>query len=401
MLSMWRRHLKRCQHASKGRIWTKCSCPVWCDGEVNNKRVRKSLETRDWARAGRKLAALEDELARPATAQEAAKSTTVQAACAAFLSQSTVEPSTMRKYRRIMDRLETFANDRGIAAVGGFSLERLDAYRSTRELCPLSWQKELQFLRTFFEFCRDREWIEKNPARAMKMPLDPKPKPRAPYTQAEIIRILAATESFGKGSYERLRARAMVLLLRFYGLRVSDVATLRRERIKGDHVFLHAVKNGAAIWLPLYRDVKEAIERLPLPRGADQDCEYLFWTGKGARDGHIKTVDQTLKSVFATSGVDSACAHRFRHTLATEILISGGTIEDAANILGDSPEIIRKHYAKWSVEYQRRTVDIMSRIHGTSTAHKELSVPSASKEMGYLVPEVGVEPTCSVKSAGF
>ena len=56
---------------------------------------------------------------------------------------------------------------------------------------------------------------------------DPKPRPREPYTREEIIRILAATNAFGKGAYERLRAKAFVLLLRSYGLRISDMATLR------------------------------------------------------------------------------------------------------------------------------------------------------------------------------
>ena len=36
------------------------------------------------------------------------------------------------------------------------------------------------------------------------------------------IRILAATETFGNARYERLRARAMILLLRYYSLRVYN-----------------------------------------------------------------------------------------------------------------------------------------------------------------------------------
>jgi integrase len=92
-------------------------------------------------------------------------------------------------------------------------------------------------------------------------------------------------------------------------------------------------------------------------------CHYIFWTGLDDRDGHIKTVVRTLKSVFEKSGV-AGSAHRFRHTLATEVFVNGGSIEDAANILGDSADIIRKHYAKWSVAYQRRTVDLFRRIHG-------------------------------------
>lgn len=62
------------------------------------------------------------------------------------------------------------------------------------------------------------------------------------------------------------------------------------------------------------------------------------------------------------------------------------------------------HYAKWSTEYQRRTVEIMGRIHGVAgayMAHEEFWAESDPKKRDYLVPEVGVEPTCSVKSAGF
>ena len=144
-----------------------------------------------------------------------------------------------------------------------------------------------------------------------------------------------------------------------------------------------------------------------MPQGADADCEYFFWTGLGSREGHIKTVDRTLEAVFRKSQVPNAQAHRFRHTLATEILIAGGTIEDCANILGDSPEIIHKYYAKRSPEYQQRTVDLMRRVHGTAifsgtySARDDFSSVNEAKKRDYLVLEEGVEPSCPVKGAGF
>jgi hypothetical protein len=136
-------------------------------------------------------------------------------------------------------------------------------------------------------------------------------------------------------------------------------------------------------------------------QGAPLNCQYFFWTGLGAWDGHFKTVDRTLKAVFAASKVAKAHAHRFRPTLATEILIAGGTIEDCANILGDSPEIIRRHYAKWSPAYHRRTVEIMNRVHCTYTAHGSFQFVSDSSKRDYLVLEEGVEPSCPAKGAGF
>jgi integrase/recombinase XerC len=381
----------------------KCQCPVWCDGEIDEKRVRQSLDTRDWARAGRKLAILEDRLNATAEGQAEPedKRKSVSDATNTFIALHDVEPSTMRKYRRIMDRLTEFANLHRIAFIDEFTLEDLGEYKLTRQLCALSWQKELQLLRTFFEFCLDRDWIEKNPAKKMKMPSDPKPKPRQPYSSNDIIQILFACDTFGKANYERLRAKAMVLLLRFYGLRISDVATLRKDRIKEDHIFLHALKNGASLWLPLYPEVKHALGCLPLPHGASADCEYFFWTGGGSREEHIKTVARTLKAVFRAGRVRDAHAHHFRHTLATEILIAGGTIQDCANILGDSPQIIRKPCAKWPPEYQRRTVDIMSRVHRTYTAHENIGRVSPVNTGDRVVPGVGLEPTLPLPEKGF
>ena len=60
MLTPWRNHLQKCTHRDQGRAYVKCSCPVWADGTLNGQRYRKSLDTRDWARAIRKMAELED-----------------------------------------------------------------------------------------------------------------------------------------------------------------------------------------------------------------------------------------------------------------------------------------------------------------------------------------------------
>jgi integrase len=67
--------------------------------------------------------------------------------------------------------------------------------------------------------------------------------------------------------------------------------------------------------------------------------------------------------VFKASLVPHAHAHRFRHTLATELLGKGDSFEEVGDILGNSPEIVRKHYAKWSPARQSRIDDLMARVH--------------------------------------
>jgi site-specific recombinase XerD len=126
-----------------------------------------------------------------------------------------------------------------------------------------------------------------------------------------------------------------------------------------------------------------------MPYGADPDCPYFFWSGHGSRVTFIRNAQRTLDVVFRASAVTDACSHRFRHTLATEVLEMGGTIAEAADILGDTEAIVRKHYAKWSAARQARITDLLARIWHA----KKPSQQPPKNEWDGLVSTVGLEPT--------
>jgi integrase len=77
----------------------------------------------------------------------------------------------------------------------------------------------------------------------------------------------------------------------------------------------------------------------------------------------IGIADRTLAAVFRKSGVVGAYPHRFRHTLATDILTQGGCIQDVADVLGISAKIAEKHYAKWTRARQHRITTLMSNVN--------------------------------------
>ena len=155
------------------------------------------------------------------------------------------------------------------------------------------------------------------------MPKNIKPALREPYTRDEIIRILAACDRIGRNAYERIRARAMVLLLRYTGLRISDVAILEKERVRDGEIHLYTAKNGRPVRLPVHPGLRAALDRLPRPRAAAEDCKYFFWSGHGSKRCIIRNARRTLAAFFEAPRVENAQAHRFRHTLATEILEKG------------------------------------------------------------------------------
>ena len=111
-------------------------------------------------------------------------------------------------------------------------------------------------------------------------------------------------------------------------------------------------------------ELMQALEDLPVPHRATRGCTYYFWNGLSSYRRLVTMGQKILEAVFRKGGVRNAHAHRFRHTLATEILERGGTLDDVADVLGISVTVARKHYVKWSVGRERRIVDLMRRVYG-------------------------------------
>jgi integrase/recombinase XerC len=361
MLTIWRRHTAECPHRKKGRDYLKCNCPVWADGYVDGKRTQRvSLKTRDMARARKRAAELEDPSIKPKTLKEA-----VEAFDARCISDGLKE-STLRKNRNAINKLREFCEGRNVIDATEVSTDVLDAYRAGRGLSLIAGAKELELLRQFFKFCLIRHWIRENPADGIRGPRNIQPNEVEPYTPAEVDKIVAACSSFGRTEYERGRARAMILAMRYTALRIGDVAMLARERISRDgerwRIFLRTEKNGKPVFLPIPDELRFALNAVRIPRGGAPDCRFYFWNGATSERAIKGIAERTLATVFKKSGVAKAHAHRFRHTLATELLGAGASFEEVADILGNSPEIVRKHYAKWSTARQARIDSLMDQV---------------------------------------
>jgi len=407
MLMLWRRHEAKCPHKKKGRTCLKCQCPIWCDGDIDGKRVRKSLETRDWARATRNLARIEDpNYGLKTCSQPGCNELVERGRCARHTREigraisayheahQDAADGTKRNRKRALRFLEEFLAERTVRTVDQINLEDLNAFRGARTISARTWSKELEILRHFFRFCLDNEWTVRNWAEKVQMPKNLKPAPREPYQLNEITRIIAACDQIGRGAYERLRARAMVLLLRYTALRISDVATLEKNRVRNGEILIRTSKNGKPVKLPVHPDLQAALDILPLPREADNTgCPYFFWSGHGAKRAFVRDATRTMKTVYDASGVSGACSHRFRHTLATEILELGGTIEEAADVLGDSEAIVRKHYAKWSAGRQARISELLKSLWHVYGTRPKPSQQVAHNEWIRLVDGMGFEPT--------
>ena len=97
-----------------------------------------------------------------------------------------------------------------------------------------------------------------------------------PFTPDEVVAILGACDT--------ARLRAFVLLLRYSGLRVGDVATLAKDRIQNGKLLLYTQKTGVPVYLSLPQVVLDALESFP-----HMNEQYYFWGGASTKGGVART----------------------------------------------------------------------------------------------------------------
>jgi site-specific recombinase XerD len=418
-LYAYRRHLRTCQFFGPGGREARadrCNCPFHVDGLHNGRRIRGSLKTRSRQvgerRVAERIRKLDAQFADEYGTRNAPESGRVPAptapsdAVARFLKtygeigvdgkyRGDSEYGTWKKYRCTLRFLMAFCETAGIKAVEDVTTHALEDFRSTRTtMGKVAWKVERQMLITFFRFCISRKWITINPAKELKAPKNVKPNEVVPYTLQEESQILAACDQIGGGKYnrsgaryEQLRARAMIMLFRHTAFRVSDVCTLRKDAVSWDpkqntwRVFLYTHKTGDPVFLPIPETLKLVLDALPLPRNAPQNCPCYFWNGQSSRRAVVGIAERTLSAVFKKSGVKGAHAHRYRHTLATRLLEQGATFEEVADVLGNSPAVVRKHYGKWS-KGRQANIDRLMMAHFDTVAITNPVTRQSHEKMG-------------------
>ena len=207
--------------------------------------VRKSLKTANWQKAQDFLREWEAKESEPKAPQEPM---TVQVG-EKFVTDA-VNPklaeATIYKYSLLFRQMAAFSLKRGFRYITELNLQVLDEFRAGWKDGPRSSATKLERLRAFFRFAQKRDWVTKNPASDLKAPRVTL-CPTMPYTRDEMIRILAAITRYRdefppRGKENALRIRALVLLLRYSGMRIGDAVSLSSDRINLHRLFLYTAK---------------------------------------------------------------------------------------------------------------------------------------------------------------
>jgi len=344
MLTIYRRHRKDCAHRSEGRKYRRCRCPIWVDGFLADREIRKSLDTADWQKAQDKVREWEAQDSEP---KNAAEPITIQQAGEKSIADANarkLNESTIYKYSLLFKQFGNFAQKGGLRYLKEVELTTLDEFRSEWKDGPCSSLKKLERLRAFLRFCERRKWIGNNPATDLTAPKIQN-KPTMPFTHAEILKILAAFDKYADraGVANAQRLKAFVLLLRYSGMRIGDTVKCGVNRITGNKLFLYTQKTGVPVQCVLPDFLVRELEAAPKSSEG-----HFFWTGKSKLHSAIGKWQRRLQTLFALAEVQGGHAHRFRDTFAVELLLVGVPLERVSVLLGhQSVRITERHYSPW------------------------------------------------------
>jgi integrase len=349
MLTLYRRHIKRCRHRAEGRKYRRCHCTIWVDGFIGGEEIRQSLKTSNWEKAQEIVRDWEAEQSKPAEPEPISIAQAWEEFLADAKARNLREP-TVYKYELLSRQMANFATDTGIRFLRELDLPMLRKFRATWPNQNLGALKKLEYLRAFFRFVHESRWLGENPARDLESP-KVKQSPTMPFDSDQMVKILAACEKYGMkcrgGKYKprenARRIRAFVLLLRHSGLRIGDAVALERNRITGDKLFLYTAKTGTPVYVPLPDFVLTALEAVP--KVSEQ---YFFWSGESNTESASGDWQRALKGVFKEADIPDGHAHRFRDTFAVGLLQVGVPMDRVSALLGHSSiKVTEKHYSPW------------------------------------------------------
>jgi integrase/recombinase XerD len=335
VLTLYRRHTAKCKYQT--RRHRHCQCPIWAEGSIHGQNLRQSINLRNWEAAHRLIN--EWEISKPS------QTVFVRDAADRFLQDAEARQlgwETVKKYKQTVAAIKKEFGDRFLRSL---TVDDLRAFREKWTVAGSTTVKRLEFVKAFFRFCVDSEWISKSPAKSLKPPVV-KAKPTMPFTSEEWEKILWALDAYGELHPNSpvivgKKLKALVLLMRYGGIRISDAVGLKRDRIKNGKLFLYTHKTKVAVWVPLPKNVLNALKE------CDEGDEHYFYNPGTKLKTWTNEWEERMKKIFVIAGVPSGHSHQLRDTFAVSILEAGVPLETVAVLLGNTLKVAEKHYAPW------------------------------------------------------
>lgn len=243
----------------------------------------------------------------------------------AFLSAKELEgrsPKTLERYKYIITRLLFFTKT-PIRSLTVYHLRKYLMELKNRGNSDVTLEGIREVFSSFFNWLQKEKLISDNPCVNLA-PIKCMKKNKLPFSSVDIEKL--------KESCTNNRDKAIISFLLSTGCRISEVTQLNKTDVDFQTKQCKVLGKGNKERIVYIDDVTILfLNRYFFER--EDDFEALF-AGKGTCRMTPHGVRAMLKRLEERSGVENVHPHRFRRTLATNLIHRGMPIQEVAKILG-------------------------------------------------------------------
>ncbi|WP_373019712.1 tyrosine recombinase XerC [Thiomicrorhabdus sp.] len=230
-------------------------------------------------------------------------------------------------------------------------------YRVQQGVSARTVARQLSAIRSFYDYLLEEGVVEKNPAKGVKSPKQPKPLPKSldvDWTRKLLEQPLK--------TWQDVRDQAIFELLYSAGLRVSECTELDLtpglDQFRSGWVYVLG-KGQKARLAPVGSKAQQAISEWLKIRSdyARADEQAVFVNRLGRRLG-VRSVQKRLDERTLQAGLPTKMSpHRLRHACATHVLESSGDLRAVQEMLGHANLSTTQIYTKLDLQHLAQVYD--------------------------------------------
>jgi integrase/recombinase XerC len=272
-------------------------------------------------------------------------------------------PHTISSYRIDLTQLAHYLDVRKVKlrAVDNVCLRGFLAELHQKNLSKSSAARKLAAIRSFFQFCLKKGWLEDNPAKAVATPKTDQHVPGF-LSEDEMEKFLELPK---EDDLLGVRDKAILELFYASGIRLSELVGINLEDLSLEEKMLRVRGKGkkerlvpfgrkAAESVAAYLRLKRAIPKMSL------DEKALFLNYQGTRIGARSVERMMAKYIRRTAIRRKVSPHSLRHSFASHLLSRGADLRVIQELLGHESLATTQKYTHLDL---KQLLDVYRKSH--------------------------------------